>query len=86
MQILTDFIQHISCIFFLYVFFSHEHLQIITGQKGKGDIISLIPPYHFHPLHKHLYINRAITAESSSLHIASRWTQTRNPSLPSASH
>ena len=33
-------------------------------------------PYHFHQIHRHLDINWAITAESSSLHIASNWTQT----------
>ena len=59
-----------SVIFFffsMWVFF-HEHSRI-TGLQGKGEGISLTPHYHFHPLHRHLDINRAITAESSPLHI-----------------
>ena len=65
-----------------YIFFSvwvflHDLLQI-TGLQGKGEGISLIPHYHLHPLHRHLDINRAITAESSPLHIASSWVQTGN--------
>ena len=35
----------------------------------KGEAISLTPLYHFRPLHRHLDITRAITAESSPLHI-----------------
>ena len=34
--------------------------------------ISLTPHYHFHPLHKHLDISHAITAESAPLHIGSK--------------
>ena len=75
--------------FFIYLFFSiwvffHEHSQI-TGLQGKGEGISLTPHYHFHPLHRHLDISRAITAESSPLHIASSRTQTGNLWFPSAS-
>ena len=33
-----------KCFFSFWVFF-HEHLQFI-GQQGKGEYISLIPPYH----------------------------------------
>ena len=60
-----------SLVFFFFstwVFF-HEHSRI-TGLQGKGEGISSTPYYHFHPLHSHLYISRAITAESSSLHLA----------------
>ena len=48
----------------------------MTGLQGKEGGISLTPHYHFHPLHKHLDISRAITAESSPLHIDSSQTRT----------
>ena len=69
--------------FFIWVF-SHDHSRI-TGLQGKGEGISLTPHYHFHPLHRHLDISRAITTESSPLHIASSRTRTGNLWLPSAS-
>ena len=67
--------------FYFFLFFSiwvffHEHWRITGLQKGEG--ISLIPQYHFHQLHRHLEISRRITAESSSLHIASSRTRTGN--------
>ena len=57
------------CIYFfsIWVFF-HEHSRI-TGLQGKGENIPLTPHYHFYPIHRHLDISRAITAESSLLHI-----------------
>ena len=65
-------------LFFLSVFFFfHEHSRF-TGQQGKGEDIYLTPLYHFYPLHRHLDISRAVTAESSPLHIASSRTRTRN--------
>ena len=69
--------------FSIWVFF-HDHSQI-TGQQGKGEGISLTPRYHFHSLHRHLDISRAITAESSPLHIGSTRTRPGNLWLPSAS-
>ena len=69
--------------FFFYRVFFHDHSQI-TGVQGKGEGISLTPHYHFHSLHRHLDINQAITAGSSSLHIGSSRTQTRNLFLPRA--
>ena len=76
-----------DCFFFfffsIWVFF-HEHSRF-TGQQGKGDGIYLTPLYHFHPLHRHLDISRAITAESSPLHIAGSRTRTGNLWFPSAS-
>ena len=69
--------------FSIWVFF-HEHSRF-AGQQGKGEGIFLTPLYHFHPLHRHLDISRAITAESSPLHIAGSRTQTGNLWLPSAS-
>ena len=76
--------QKVGGFFSIWVFF-HEHSQI-TGLQGKGEGISLTPHYHFHPLHRHLDISRAITAESSPLRIASSRTQTGNLWFPSASH
>ena len=69
--------------FSIWIFF-REHSRI-TGQQGKGQGISATPHYYFHPLYKHLDINRAITAESSPLHIASSRTRTGNLWFPSAS-
>ena len=61
--------------FFSIWFFFHNHSRT-TGMQGKRESISLTTHYHFHPLHRHLDISQAITAESSPLHIASRQTQT----------
>ena len=69
--------------FSIWVFF-HKHSRI-TGLQGKGEGISLTPHYHFHPLHRHLDISRAITAESSPLHIASSRTRAGNLWFPSPS-
>ena len=60
------------CFFYFYFYyfstwvFFHEHSRF-TGQQRKGEGIYLTPLYHFHPLHRHLDISRAITAESSPL-------------------
>ena len=67
----------------IWVFF-HEH-SLITGLQGKGEVISLTPYYHFLPLHKHLDISRAITAESSLLRLGSSRTRTENLWFPSTS-
>ena len=53
--------------------------QEIVGGGGGGGGISLPSPYKFHPLHRHLYISRVITAESSSLLIAC--SRARNENL-----
>ena len=63
--------------FSIWVFF-HKHSRF-TGKQGKGEGIYLTPLYHFHPLHRHLDISRAITAESSPLHIADSRTRTGKP-------
>ena len=68
--------------FSIWVFF-YEHSRI-TGLQRKGEDISLTPHYHSHPLHRQLDIARAITAESSPLHIVSSRTRTGNR-FPSAS-
>ena len=62
----------IYVIFSIWVFF-HEYSRI-AGQQEKGEAISLISICHFHLLHRHLDISRAIAAESSPLHVASSWT------------
>ena len=51
----------------------------------EGEAVSLTHLYQFQPLHRHLDISRAITAESSHLHIASNRTRTGNLWFPSAS-
>ena len=60
----------------IWVFF-HEHSRF-TGQQAKEEGIYLTPLYHFHQLQRHLDISRAITAESSPLHIAGSRTRTWN--------
>ena len=64
--------------------FGHFSRSGITGQQGKGEAISLTPNYHIHPLHRHVHISWTINLESSPLHIASSWTQTRMLFSPSA--
>ena len=56
--------------FVFYLVFFHEHSRF-TGQQGKGEGVYLTPLYHFHLVQGHLVISRAISAESSPLHIAS---------------
>ena len=63
--------------FFSICVFFPEHLQF-TKQQGKVDAISLTPVYHFNPLHRYIDIIRAITAESSPLHLTSSGTRTGN--------
>ena len=60
--------------FSIWVFF-HDHSGI-TELQGKGEGNFLSPHHHLHPLHTHLDITRAITAESLPLHIGSSQTQT----------
>ena len=81
--VVMQLIYNIYIYFSIWVFY-HDHSQI-TGLQGKGEGISLTPHYHFHPLHRYLDISRAITAESSPLHIASSRTRTGNLWFPSAS-
>ena len=45
--------------------------SIRIRQQGKRETISLTPLYHFHPLHRHLDVSQAITADSSLLHVTS---------------
>ena len=73
--LLVFFFIFLSLFFFSIWVFFHEHSRI-TGLQWKGEGISLTPNYHFHPLHRHLGIGRAITARSSALRIASSRTRT----------
>ena len=61
-------IYNINNFFLSFWVFFYKHSRI-TGLQRKGEGISLTPHYQFHPLHRHLDIRRAITAESSPLHI-----------------
>ena len=63
--------------FFIYLGFLSQTITIHRTTKT-GEAIYLTPFYHFHPLHRHLDITRAITAESSPLCIASTGTQSEN--------
>ena len=51
-----------STLFFSICVFFYGHSRF-TGQQRKEEA-TLAPLYHFHPLHRHLHISRAITAES----------------------
>ena len=71
-----------SYIFFFYLgCLSQPFTNHRTAGEGGGHFFNSSLP-----LHRHLDISRAITAESSPLYIASSWTQTRNLWFPSASH
>ena len=54
--------------FFCLDFLLHD-IHDSQYSRGKGRLF-LIPLYHFHPLHKNLHIRRAITTDSSFLHMA----------------
>ena len=59
-------IQNTLKLFILSGFSFYENSRF-TRQQKKGDVISLIPLYHFYLLHRHLVISWGITAESSPL-------------------
>ena len=64
-----------SFFFFFFFLSGFSFTKIHESQDCRGRAgISLTPFYHFHPLHRHLGISRAIATESSPLHIASRRT------------
>ena len=64
---INQFNQSMEISFFSTCVFFHNHSRI-KGLQGKKEGISLTPHYHFHLLHRHLDISRAITAERSPLH------------------
>ena len=63
--------------FLIYLGFLSQTIMIHTTAE-KEEAIYLTPFYHFHPLHRHLNITRATTAESLPLCIASTGTQSGN--------
>ena len=78
-QIQMDTHFHLSLIYtyiyFFYLGFGFTFANIHNSQDSRvRERVSLYPLYHYHPLHRHLDISRAITAESSPLHIASSRT------------
>ena len=60
---------------FVLAFLSRTFSIHRTAEEGEY-LSSLTPDYHFHPLHRHLDIRWAITAESLPLHIARSQIQT----------
>ena len=80
--------QLIEFFFFFLIFlsgFSFTNIHDLRDSRRKGEAIYLTPLYHFHALHRHLDISRAITAKSSPQRIASSRTRTGNLWFPSAS-
>ena len=62
--------------FFFYLrFVSRTFTNHRTAREGEG--ISLIPHYHFYPLHRHLELSRAITVEGQ-LTAAHTWQPESN--------
>ena len=79
---------HKFSFFFFFFFLSGFSFTTIHDSKDsrrREEGISLTPHYPFHPLHRQLVISRAITAESSPLHIGRSRTRTGNLWFPSAS-
>ena len=69
----------------LMSFFFYLGLLSRTFTNRRTEGISLTPHYHFHTLHRHLDISRAIAVEGSPLHIANNRNRTGNLWFPSAS-
>lgn len=69
-------------IFFYLDFLSCIFMINRTAEEGGGYLFNF---YHFHPFHRHLDISQMITAESSSLQIASSLTQARFLCFPRTS-
>ena len=71
-----------------FFFFLGLFSQPFTNHRNAGEgggCMSLIPLYPFDPLHRHIDISWAITAEGVPVHIGSSQTQTNNLCFPSAS-
>ena len=64
------------CNFFLSGF-SFTSIHNSQDSRERWETTFLTPFYHFHPLHRHLDIIQAITAQSSPPHIGRSWTWTR---------
>ena len=79
---LTFNLNKASLFFFFYL---HFLLRIFTNHRtaGEGKGEGKTPHYHIHSLNRRLDNSRAITAESSPLHIASSRSRTKSFSFPS---
>ena len=55
----------VSATFFFLSGFSFTNIHDSQDSRGMGEGIFLTPLYHFHLLHRHLDIGRAITAENT---------------------
>ena len=76
------FLIFLNDVFFFYLgFLSRTFTNHRTAGEERGHFNSSLP---LPPLHRHLEISRAITPESSPLHIASSQTRTENLWFPSA--
>ena len=75
-----------STVIYIYIYrFSFTNIHESQHSRGRGRaFFYLLTTTSTHPLHRHLDISWAITAESSPLHIASSQTRTRNLRFPSA--
>ena len=72
-------INSLNLAFFSVCVFSLS-LNIHESQDCRGREKSILTPYYqFYSLHKHLDVNRKITAESPPLEIANDRTQIENP-------
>ena len=65
-------------LFFFLSGFSFTNIHESQDCRGRGEGISLTRHCHFHPLHRHLDISRATTAESSPLHVAGSRSRTKS--------
>ena len=65
-------------IFFFPSGFSFTNIDESQDCRGRRRTFFLTPYYYFHPLHRHLDISRAITAENGPPQIASNRTRTEN--------
>ena len=68
--------QTFQTIFFNLGFLSQTFTIHRVAQEGEGYLFNF--SLLLWTLHRHFNISRAITAEGSSLHIASSWTQIGN--------
>ena len=71
-------VKHICFLFFFSIWLFFLEYSRFTGQKMKGEAISLYPFYHFYPLHRHLDISWVIAAEGSPLRITGSRNRTWN--------
>ena len=72
-------IHHYWGYFFFLSGFSFTDIQDLQDNRGRGSLsFSSTALCHFHLLHRHSEISKAVTAQSSPTYIASSWNWTRN--------